>query len=119
MRIMTEAYKDVTYFIPLNGQKTEGIYVKPLSSTERRRISLEAVRESGGDMSVAAHLEAVKMLQSGLVGWKGIYDMGRNEVPFSAEMIKVACEYDPDIMAQFLARMKNVARFGEEDDRKN
>lgn len=119
MRIMTEAYKDAIYFIPLNGQKTEGIYVKPISSTERRRITLEAVKEAGGDMAVAAYLESVKMLQAALDGWKGVYDMSGNEIPFSAEAVKAACEYDPDIMAQFLARMKNVARFGEEDDRKN
>ncbi len=119
MQIMTEAYKDKIYFLPLTPQKTEGVYARPLSSTERRKATMEAAREAGGDMIVGTYLESVKMLEMSLVDWKGFVDMGGEEVKFSPGIVKTVCETDPDLMAQILGRIKNVARYGEEDDRKN
>lgn len=119
MQIMTEAYKDREYFVPLNQQKTEGFWGKPLSSTLRRKIAQEAIKESGGDMQVAAYLESVKLLQAGITRWTGMYDMGGEEIAFSAKNVELACECDPDIMAGFLSRLKNIARFGELEDEKN
>ncbi len=119
MQIMTEAYKDRQYFIPLNPEKTDGLYARPLSATERRKISQEAMLEAGGDILMSAWLECVKTLQAGLTGWKGMVDMGGNEIPFTPENLKLCAEHDPDVMAGFMRRLHNVARYGEEDDAKN
>lgn len=119
MRIMTEAYKDREYFIPLDARRSEGLYGRPLSSSQRRRIAQEALLEAGGDVVMAGHLEMVKTLQAGLTNWIGMYDMAGEEIPFSAEAVKAACEYDVDLMNSFAVRLKNIARYGDEEDEKN
>jgi|GEM_PF-4533626 len=118
MRILTEAYKDRQYFIALNVEKTEGFWAKPLSSTIRRQAAQEALMESGGDLPLAQTIERGKLLQAALADWKGMYDMGGNELPFTKETLKLCCEHDPDLMDIFLHRVRNIARFGELDDEK-
>lgn len=119
MQIMTEAYKDLEYFVPLNPAKTEGYWGRPISATERRKIAQEAIKEAGGDMLLGNHLEMGKMLSIGLTRWIGMVDMGGAEIPFSGEVLRMICEYDPDAMAGFLHRLRNIARFGELEDQKN
>lgn len=119
MRILTEAYKDMTFFLPLNPHKTEGIWARPISSTERRKQQQEALKEAGGDTSLAAFLTDVKFLKSALTDWVGMVDMRDQEIPFSAEAVEKGCEWDPDLMAGFATRVRNIARFGEVEDEKN
>lgn len=119
MNILTEAFKDRAYFIRLGRGKDEGLYAKPVSLTERRRIALDAMRESGGDLVLAGHIETERLLQASLTGWVGLWDSGGKEIPFSQENISMICEHDPDAAADFSVRVKNIARLGELDDEKN
>lgn len=119
MRILTEAYKDREFFIPLDQHKTEGVYAKPVSSTTRRKLAQIALRDAGGDVLVANYLESVAFLQESLSGWKGMYDIMGNEIAFSSDVVRMVCEYDPDAAANFVHRVKNIARFGDLEDEKN
>lgn len=119
MRIMTENYKDREFFIPLNNDKTEGLYCRPVSASARRKLALEAMREAGGDVQIAAHLENRKLLCAALLNWRGLYDMGGEEIPFSEAAINMICEHDPDAGAAFVNLIRNIARFGEAEDAKN
>lgn len=119
MRIMTESYKDKEFFVPLNVTKTEGFWCKPLATSARRSVYQDVMKESGGDVVVAAHLESEKLLLMGLTRWIGMYDMGGKEIEFSEKAIKALCEFDPDMMTEFVRRVKNIARFADMEDEKN
>lgn len=119
MRIMTEAFKDKAFFVPLSKDKSEGVFVRPVTATMRRQVQQEALKEAGADASIADFYTVVKLLQKGLTGWQGFQDMEGQEIPFSIEMVRELCECDPDFMAGLAARIQHVARMGEMEDRKN
>jgi hypothetical protein len=119
MRILTDAYKDATFFIPYSEDKTEGVFVRPMTSTMQIRIQNDAVKEAGADISLADRFVIAKTLQSLLVGWQGFYDVRDNEIPFSEQAIKEICECDPDFAALLATRIRHVARLGEIEDEKN
>lgn len=116
---MTEAFKDKSFFVPLSKDKSEGVFVRPVTATLRRQVQQEAIKEAGADTSIAEFYAVVKLLQKGLTGWQGFVDMTGGEIPFSAEMVKELCECDPDFMAGLATRIQHVARMGELEDRKN
>lgn len=119
MRILTEAFRDRTFFVPLNNERTEGVFVRPMSATQRRKIQQEALREAGADISIAAYLEGVKLLQRCVADWKGFQDLDGNDIRCTPEKIREVCECEPDFMGQLAQRIQHVARLGELDDEKN
>lgn len=48
MCIMTEAYKNRKFFIPMDQHKLEGLYAKPVSSPTRCKLAQEALFDAGG-----------------------------------------------------------------------
>lgn len=119
MQILTEAFKDIEFKVYLNAQRTEWFTAKPLSLTERRKAINESLLESGGDVSVASQLEMEKLLVASVTGWQGMYDVKGDEIPFTKETLLDCCRQDPDLMMSiFVQRLRNIARYGEIDDKK-
>ena len=119
MKILTDAYKDATFFVPYAQDKSEGVYVRPVTATLQRRLQNEAAKEAGADMGLAEGYAVVKMLQAALVGWQGFFDVTGKEIPFSEQAIREICECDPEFAAALALRIRHVARMGEVDDIKN
>jgi hypothetical protein len=119
MRILTEAYKDATFFIPYSEDKREGVFTRPVTATMQMRIQNEAVKEAGADLSLAERFVVVKTLQEVLTGWKGFYDVKGVEIPFSGRAVQEICECDPEFAAMLATRIRHVARLGEIEDEKN
>lgn len=90
-----------------------------MSATQRRKIQQEALREAGADISIAAYLEGVKLLQHCVADWKGFQDLGGQDIRCTPEAVKALCECEPDLAGQLAQRIQHVARLGELDDEKN
>ena len=48
-KILTDAYRDATFFVTYNEDKTEGVYLKPLTDTMKGKLRNEAQKEAGAD----------------------------------------------------------------------
>lgn len=118
-RILTDAYKDKVFVIPYTDDKKECAYIKPLTNTALNRIRREASKESGTDEALFNHFFMRNSLQESIVSWEGFIDVAGEEIPYSLEMVKEICECDPEFATGMALRIRNVARFGELDDRKN
>lgn len=118
-RVLTDAYREKTFFIALTADKSEGVWVKPLSETDRNELRRNTLKEAGGDADVATALLSCAYLQNAVVDWKGFTDARGNDLPCSAEIIKEVCRCDPDFTTGLLLRISNVARYGMLDDEKN
>ena len=118
-KILTDAYKDRTFFIPYTADKSEGMYVKPLTETMIQKLRNEASKESGGDEQLASAYLVRNMLKEAIKDWVGFVDMAGNPLPCTPEVIKEICECDSDFMGGLLLRIRNVARIGELEEVKN
>ena len=118
-KILTDAYKDATFFIPYSEDKREGVYAKPLTDSEINRITIDAAKEGGADQDRAKRFFIKNFLQKSLTGWDGFYDVSGKDIPFGPDAIKEICECDPEFTAGLVLRLRNIARVGELEDRKN
>ena len=118
-RILTDAYRDATFVLPFTEDKSEYALVKPMTETALNALRTESAKEGGADEQLAGKIFVRKLLQKSLAGWTGFYDAGGNELPFSPEIIAEICECDPEFAALLVLRIRNVARIGELEERKN
>lgn len=118
-KIMTRAYIDKTFVLPFSEEKQEFALVKPLSDTEINKITLSAAKEGGADIDLTSKYFTRLFLEASLTGWQGFYDVAGNEIPFSREMIREICECDPEFAAIMVLRIRQVAKYGELEERKN
>ncbi len=117
--ILTDTYRDKTFFIALTDDKSEGYWCKPISETERNKIRRDAQKEAGGDSDIAAQIFTIKFLQRSITDWKGFFDMKGDAIPCNEETIAMICRCDPDICSTLAIKVMNIARYGELDDQKN
>lgn len=118
-KVMTDAYRNATFILPYSDDKRECAYIKPLCDTEINRIRRDAAKEAGTDESLFNSFFMRIFLQEAIVGWEGFFDAGGHEISYTREMVKEICECDPEFAAGMVLRIRNVARLGELDDRKN
>jgi len=118
-KLLTEAYAQSTFFVPLSADKSEGVWVKPLTETKRRQIRDACLQEAGHDQEIAMQYVVRDTMRECLSGWKGFYDPKGEEIPFSTETAAALCKFDPDFFSGLYMRIMAVARFGEIQDLKN
>lgn len=118
-RILTNAYRNRTFVLPFTPDKSECAYVKPLTDTAINKIKNQAAAEGGSDESLANKFFMQHFLEQSITGWQGFFDVVGNEIPFSGETLKEICECDPEFATIMAMRIRNVARQGELDERKN
>lgn len=118
-KVMTYAYRNATFILPYTEDKRECVYVKPLSDTDLNNIRRDAAKEAGTDDALLNSYFMRLFLQESIAGWEGFYDVAGQEIPYSREMVKQICECDPEFAMAMTLRIRNVARIGELDDRKN
>ena len=117
--LLTEAYANSRFFIPLKADKSEGVWVKPLTETKRRMIRDAALQEAGHDQDIALSYIVRDTLKQCVADWKGFYDPAGNEIPFSPDAIASLAKIDPDFFSGLYLKIVAVARFGELADLKN
>jgi hypothetical protein len=117
--ILTDRYKDSTFFIPYTLDKTEGVFVKPLTETKRNDVRRATIQEAGQDNDLFNQMLVRSMLSESIQDWKGFTDPGQEEIPYSKENLKSLVSLDPDFFGALLLRVNNVARHGELVDEKN
>jgi len=117
--LLTEAYASSTFFIPLKADKSEGVWVRPLTETKRRKIKDYALQEAGHDTDIATRYTIRDTLKECIVKWKGFYDVAGNEIPYSQDMLATLVNIDPEFFSGLYLRVVAVARFGEIEDVKN
>ncbi len=117
--VLTDAYRNRTFILPFTADKTECAFVKPLTETEIDKIRKQAAKEGGADeVLVTRYFNRLHLMES-IVGWQGFFDVAGNEIPYSAEAVKEICECDPSFAIDTLMRVRNIARLGELEERKN
>ncbi|MDD2966603.1 MAG: hypothetical protein PHN64_03790 [Desulfovibrionaceae bacterium] len=60
--LLTDRYKDATYFIPYTMDKSEGVFVKPLTETKRNELRNAAIQEAGQDQELFVQMLVVSLL---------------------------------------------------------
>lgn len=118
-RVMTSAYRNSTFVLPFTEDKTERAYIKPMTDTEINRIRMKAALEGGADDNLTAQYFTRYFLEEAVTDWAGFYDAKGVEIPFTREAIKEICECDPEFAAVMVLRVRNIARVGELEERKN
>lgn len=118
-RILTNAYRNRTFILPFTQDKTECAYIKPLTDTAISKIRNQAAAEGGADDMLTNKYFLQHFLEQSITGWQGFFDVAGNEIPYTQETLKEICECDPDFAALMAMRIRNVARQGELDERKN
>ncbi len=118
-KVLTDQYRDATFCLPFTQDKTECVFVRPITETRRNEIRRRITREAGHDESLAAHYFMREALRESVAGGRGFRDVNGRELPFSREMLDEVCACDPDFAALMLARIMAVARTGELEDQKN
>lgn len=118
-RILTDAYKNRTFILPFSDDKSECAYIKPLCDSEINKIRLDAAKEAGADEDLVSKYFTRLFLEKSVTGWRGFYDAGGNELPYSRETLREICECDPEFVALMLLRIRSIARYGELEERKN
>lgn len=117
--ILTDRYKDSTFFIPYSPDKSEGVFVKPLTETKRNDIRRATIQEAGQDNELFNQMIMRSMLGESIQDWKGFTDPGHDDIPYNKETLKTLIPLDPDFFNGLLLRVNNVARHGELVDEKN
>lgn len=117
--VLTDAYKNRTFILPFTADKSECAYVKPLTETDIDKIRKQAAKEGGADEVLITRYFNRAYLMESITGWQGFYDAAGNEIPYSPEMVKEICECDPAFAFETLRRVRDIARLGELDERKN
>ena len=118
-KILTDAYRDATFFVPQNVEKTEGFSCTPLPLTLQQKLLNEARKEAGGDDQLVTSIYQRKALQNCVKSWVGYTDVAGVELECSPEVIKEICNCDPSHTTNMQIRLENVARLGELEERKN
>ena len=109
-KILTKVYKNALFFLPYSRDKSEGVWCKL-----RRQAQIEA----GMDTDIADAYLTRAMLEESIVDWKGFWTAGGEEIPYSKEVLRDMCECDPGMAVTMLARILEIARMGELEDKKN
>lgn len=117
--VLTKPYLESTFFIPMKADKSEGVWVKPLTLTARKRIQNDAIQESGQDQQLAAEYLVRDTLKACVTDWKGFLDVKGVEIPYSQDVMLELLKYDPEIFSGLYVRIMSVARFGELEEIKN
>jgi hypothetical protein len=117
--IITDRYKDSTFFIPYTPDKSEGVFVKPLTETKRNDIRRATIQEAGQDNDLFNQMLVRSMLGESIQEWKGFTDVAHEKIDYSKENLKGLIPLDPDFFGTLLLRVNNVARYGELADEKN
>ena len=118
-QIMTANYHTSIFFVPYCVDKTEGVWVRPLSLTTRNMLRRKAAQEAGCDAEITESLLCRFILEECIVDWKGFRDVKGCDIPYNKEILRDLCEYDQVAAANLLSRVLEVARMGEIDDQKN
>lgn len=118
-KILTNAYRDRIFILPFSPDKSECAYIKPLTDTDINKIRLQASTEGGADEVLTAKYFTRLFLEKAITGWQGFFDVAGNEIPYGPETLKEICECDPAFIEVFAVRVRNVARMGELEERKN
>lgn len=118
-KILTDKYRNATFCLPFTADKSECAWVRPLSDTAIGDLRLKADKEAGADDTIANKVFLRFFLCESLAGWQGFYDVTGEEIPFSREAVREICECDPEFAGVLALRIRNVARMGELEERKN
>lgn len=118
-RILTNAYRNSTFILPYSDDKTEYATIKPVTDSMISRIRTRATSEAGADEQLAGKYFTQHFLEESITGWSGFYDVAGKEIPFSRDALKEICECDPAFVEIMALRIRNVARQGELEERKN
>ena len=118
-RILTEPYKNATFFVPWTPDKSQGFWAIPITRTVRGKLWNEAILEAGTDMDIATALFKLRLLQDAVRGWRGVVDAAGKEVEFSRDALKSLWELNPSIADDMAEKVLAVATIGERDDLKN
>lgn len=118
-KILTKEYLERTFFVPLKADKSEGVWVRPLTETKRTEIRNAALQEAGQDADIAARYMVRDTLKACLTDWKGFYDAEGREIAFDKAAVPELCGIDPEFFSGLYLRILNVARTGEAEDLKN
>lgn len=117
--ILTKEFVDHTFFIPLTADKSEGVWVKPLTETMRRKIRDGAIQEAGHDQFIAGVYVVRDTLKECISNWKGFRDKAEKEIPYSQDVLSELFKLDPAPFTDIYERISSVARFGELEEIKN
>lgn len=117
--VLTDAYRNKTFILPFVGDKSECAYIRPLTDTEIEKIRRQAAKEGGADETLVQKYFTRLFLMEAITGWQGFYDVAGNEISYSPEMVKEICDCDPEFALQTILRVRNIARTGELEERKN
>lgn len=118
-RVLTDAYRDSTFVLPFTEDKSEYVLVRPQTDTSISSLRIDAMKEGGADDELAGKIFIRKLLQKSIAGWCGFYDAAGHELRYSPEMIAEICECDPEFASLLSLRIRNIARLGELEERKN
>lgn len=118
-KMMTGEFAQRAFYIPWTTDKSEGVWARPLTLTQRAELRREAQLEAGMDDDIAANNYCRMMLQESIENWQGFRTPAGEEIPYSREAVTTLCEYDPVLAAEMLARISAMAREGELAERKN
>lgn len=118
-RVLTNAYRNRTFILPFTPDKSECAYIKPLTDTEIGKIRNQAAAEGGADDTLVNKYFLQHFLEQSITGWQGFFDVAGNEIPYTHETLKEICECDPAFSEHMGMRIRNIARQGELDERKN
>ena len=118
-KILTDAYRDATFFVTYNEDKTEGVHLKPLTDTAKGKLRNDAQKEAGADDAQTGAIFVRKMIQASVQDWKGFFDVAGDGILCTPDSIKEICECDSEFTAGLMFRIQNVARIGELEERKN
>ena len=118
-KILTEKYLESTFFVPYASDKSEGVWVKPLSQTKRNAIRQNSIQEAGHDVSIAEDFVLFETLKICITDWKGFYDVKGLEIPYTPEILKECMRCNMEFFNQMYIRILAVATFGELEQEKN
>jgi hypothetical protein len=117
--VLTKEYLDHTFFIPMKADKSEGVWVKPLNETMRRRNRDAALQEAGQDQALASEYVVRNTLKDCVTNWAGFFDAAGKEIPFSVDTMLELIKIDPELFSGLYLRVISVARFGAIEEIKN
>lgn len=118
-KVMTDAYRNASFILPFTDDKSEYAVIKPLTDSQLAQLRIDAAKEAGADTDLEGGIFVRLLLRESVQNWQGFYDVAGKELPFSQEVLKDICESDPDFAAALALRVRNVARLGELEERKN
>ena len=63
-KVVVRAYADALFFVPLNKDRSEGFWARPVTRTQYAEARREAMLEAGGDLEIAEAMTALRLLQT-------------------------------------------------------